>query len=59
MTHAKSKIARFVLDNSLLLIAGTAAAVMSATMTLSVHQGVACSGHRRLLTAGAGTVYCL
>jgi NhaA family Na+:H+ antiporter len=45
MTHARSKAIAFVLDNSLLLLAGTAAAVLWANLDLGSYDAVAHSLH--------------
>src|SRR5262245_40530474 len=41
MTHSRSKVVRFVLDNSLLLLAGTAAAVVWANVNWEGYDAVA------------------
>jgi hypothetical protein len=41
MTHARSKAPAFILDNSLLLLAGTAAAVLWANLDLGSYDAVA------------------
>ena len=41
MTHAKSKVVSFVLENSLLLLAGTAAAVVWANVDLGSYDALA------------------
>jgi Na+:H+ antiporter, NhaA family len=41
MTHTRSKAARFILDNSLLLVAGTAAAVVWANLDITTYERAA------------------
>jgi NhaA family Na+:H+ antiporter len=41
MTHARSSVARFIFDNSLLLLAGTASAVIWANVDAASYEGIA------------------